>query len=70
MRKQVCEVKRMWVDSRETVENPSVGEEWGLENGCDRMGSSEDIFMAGEQGMWGKRHRWSTLSFEEVPGVV
>lgn len=54
MRKQVCEVKRTWVDSKERVEDPRVGEEWGLEDECDRMGNSEDIFRAGEQGMWGQ----------------
>lgn len=69
MRKQVCEANRMWVDSREIVEDPRVGEEGRLGNECERVWNSEEICLAGEQGMWGTDN-WNALSFQELPGEV
>lgn len=46
----------MWMDSRD-VENPRVGEECVLGNEWKAIQNSEEIFMAGEQGLWGGRYR-------------
>lgn len=69
MRKQVCDTKRMWVDSREIIEDPRVAEVGRLGNEGERVWSSEEICLAGEQGMWGK-DSWNALSFQELPEVV